>query len=482
VGFSLLSLTQRSLGVVVPHAKKMLNFQSMKSRLLQLLFFCLPLFSSAQILEIEHPKILVDTIPFRFTSSPDTKNYTRYREIRIGCLNTGKNELVFSGAKQSFTNDTSWLKTADNVKFPASLKPGAYGVISITYSVATPFQRIKIISNSKTGPQIITIIDSYKELIEFKRDMSNYPAKLKEGEVAHFTSSAVNNGNKKVIVDSVAIPDSSLHLLTKLPLTIGAGKNILIALTASTAGKMNFYYGGTPLFFYHQEGGYEDFAKQEFSCIIIPNLILQDRDTFKFDQVKRGTVVSNTFHFTNKGTFTLDATKSKSECVIFDKEKIAPGESFSVTVKFNTTVADSGIITKEFQVLLAPFYYSNSVFLSGKIKGPPADKDQFLLCDEKKKSLGNISSDAKTVKYDFKIKNNTGLPILVSGVKTAENGSYGFCDKKTAIAPGEFFTVTLVINTKQKGYFEKIMTISYLTQDCSNGEYYFVINCNGTIL
>ena len=443
--------------------------------------FFLPLFSFAQVLEIEHPKILVDTIPFRFTSSPDSKNYTRYREIRIGCLNTGKNELFFSGAKQSLTNDTNWLKTADNVKFPSSLKPGSYGTISITYSVATPFQQIKIMSNAKNGSQIITIVDSYKELIEFKRDLKDYPAKLKEGEIAKFTSSVVNNGNKKVIVDSVFLPDPSLTLQTKIPFTIGAGKSISISLTAETKGKMNFYYGGTPLFFYHVDGGYEDFAKQEFSCIIIPNLFLQDPDTFKFDAVKRGTVVTATFHFTNKGTFPLDAAKSNSDCISFDKLTIPPGESFAVTVKYNTTVADSGKISKMFPVLLPPFFYSNQVFISGRVNGNVLEKTKLLGCEENKADFGNIASAEKTYKHDFKVKNNSGVPIVVSSVSTGENGSYGFRDKKTAIAPGEEFTITIVISTKQKGYFEKIMTLSYQTQDCSNGEFYYVINCKGTI-
>lgn len=127
----------------------MLHLIVMKPLLLSffILFTFLGIYSEAQILEIEHLKILVDTVPFKFSGSPSAKNYSRYREIRIGCLNTGKKNLLITGASQCFTNDTSWLKVADNVKYPNTIKPGAYGTISILYSVASPFEQIKITSN-----------------------------------------------------------------------------------------------------------------------------------------------------------------------------------------------------------------------------------------------------------------------------------------------------------------------------------------------
>ncbi len=454
----------------------------MKRNILPLLLLLLPLFSHAQVLEIEHLNILVDTVPFRFTGSPETKNYTRYREIRIGCLNSGKSDLFFTGAKQSFTNDTSWLKVADNVKFPAILKPGTYGEIAITYSVFSPYQRIQILSNSKTGPQIITILDNYKEPLEFKRDMKDYPAKLKEGETAHFASTIWNNGNKKITIDSVSIPDPAMQLLTKLPIVIPAGKNIAITLMASTSGKKNFYYGGSPLFFYHPENGFEDFAKQEFSCIIIPHLTSTDPDTFNFQTVKRGAIVTTTFHFKNDGTFTLESGKNKNDCITFDKESIAPGETFSVTIKYNTTLADSGKIMKEFQVLLPPFFYSNSVYLTGNIKGAGIHKDQLLLADKPARDCGTISNDTvKTLKRDFKIKNTSGLPIMISTVSTAD-GSYAFCDRKTEIAPGEFFVVSFVYNAKKVGAFDQTVTVAFTTGDCSTGEYYYVMKIKGNIV
>lgn len=438
--------------------------------------------SHAQVLEIEHLTVLADTIPFKFSGSAVAKDYSRYREIRIGCLNTGNADLIFTSAKQSFTNDTVWLKAADNVKFPNVIKPGAYGTISITYSVFSPFQRIQINSNSRTGPQVITILDNYKEAITFRREMKDYPAKLKEGETAHFASTIENNSKKNVIIDSVSISDPSLVLETKLPLTIPAGKSVGITLTATTAGKMNFYYGGSPLFFYHPENGFEDFAKQEFSCVIIPNITLQDKDTFEFGTVKRGTIVTGTFHFVNNGTFTLESGKNKSECVTFDKEKIAPGQSFTVTVKYNTTLADSGRVKREFPILLPPFFYSNTVYIVGMVKGPSVRRDELLIADQQKKDCGTVSNDTvKTLKRDFRMQNNTGLPIVVSGVTTGD-GAYGFCDKKTAIAPGEYFIVTFVYNAKKVGTFERTVTIAYTPGDCSTGEFYYMLTIKGNVI
>ncbi len=444
-----------------------------------LLFCCLS--SPAQVLEMEHVKILVDTIPFKFSGSPAEKNYSRYREIRIGCLNTGKSELIFTGASQSFTNDTTWLKAADNVKFPTSIKPGSFGTIVITYSVASPFQKIKISSNSKKGPQVITLLDTYKEPIEIRRNMADYPGKAKEGDVAVFSSLIYNTGNKKITIDSVSFPDTSLKMRTKFPLVIEPGKNAPLTLAANTKGKMNFYYGGTPLFFYHEEKGYVNFAKQEFSCIIVPAIKLLDKDTFLFGTVKRGTVISHTFHYINKGSFNLETGKNKNECVSYDKPLVKPGESFAVTIKFNTAVADSGKITREFPVLLPPFFYSNSIFMKGEITGPAANKSDFLQADERVIECPTVSNDtAKSIKRKIRIKNNSGLPVMITNV-TVE-GAYAFSDVKTAVAPGEYFTIKFVYPTKNAGTFDKLILISYNTGDCSYGEFYYQVEVKGNIL
>lgn len=438
--------------------------------------------SRAQVLEIERTKILVDTIPFKFSGSPSTKNYSRYREIRIGCLNTGKSDLLFTGASQCFTNDTSWLKAADNVKFPNVIKAGAYGTIVITYSIASPFQKIKISSNSKTGAQVITLIDTYKDPIEIKRNMSDYPAKMKEGDIAIFSSLIYNTGTKKITIDSVVFPDTSLKMRTKLPLTIDPGKNAPLSLAANTKGKMNFYYGGTPVFFYHEEKGYENFAKQEFSCIIVPAIQLLDKDTFMFGSVKRGTILTQTFHYINKGSFNLETGKNKNECISYDKPLVAPGESFAVTIKFNTAVADSGKITREFAVLLPPFFYNNSIYMKGVITGPAAAKSEFLQTEERVINCPTVSSDtSKSVKRKITIKNNSGLPIMITNVTVGE-GAYAFSDVKTFVAPGESFNIKFVYPTKNPGLFDKLIVISYTTGDCSKGEFSYQLEIKGNII
>jgi hypothetical protein len=436
---------------------------------------------NAQVLEIEHSKILVDTIPFKFTGSPSSKTYARYREIRIGCLNTGRNDLLITGASQCFTNDTSWLKAADNVKFPNIIKAGSYGTIVITYSTSSPFEKIKISSNSKTGAQVITLIDTYKDPLDIKRNMSDYPAKLREGDVAIFSSLIYNNGTKKITIDSVSFPDTSLKMRTKLPLTILPGKNEPLSLSANTKGKMNFYYGGTPVFFYHEEKGYENFAKQEFSCIVVPFIQLLEKDTFSFGNVKRGTIVTQTFHYVNKGSFDLETGKNTSECISYDKPLVKPGESFAVTIKFNTTVADSGKIMREFAVLLPPFFYTNSVYMKGVIIGPAAAKSEFLQSDDRVIECAPVSNDtARSVTRKIRIKNNSGLPIVITNV-TVE-GAYAFSDAKTTIAPGEYFNIKFVYPTKNIGYFDKLINISYATRDCSNGEFYYQLEIKGNVI
>ncbi len=456
----------------------------MKPRTLIFIFVFIAsgIYAHAQLLVIDHPKVLVDTIPFRFAGSPITKNYSRYREIRIGCVNTGKKDLLFTGAKQCFPNDTSWLKASDNVKYPAILKPGVYGEISIIYSVSSPFQRIQIFSNSKTGAQVITILDTYREQVEIKRNMKEYPAKLKEGEVANFSSLIVNYHDKTITIDSVSIPDPSLQLITKLPITIDPGKNAKILLMASTNGKKNFYYGGTPVFFFHPENGYEDFVKQEFSCIIVPNIKSLDKDTFDFGSVKRGTIVSNTFHFANEGTIKLQTGKNQNDCISFDKTEVAPGESFSVTIKFNTSLADSGAITSEFPVLLSPFFYSNSVFMNGIVKGKNIQKDELLKTDRRIIDCGKISNDTvNTLKRNIRIKNNSSQPLSISNITVTE-GAFAFCDTRTAVEPGEYFTVKFAYNAKKSGTFDKFIVLSYAPGDCSSGEFAYTIEVKGEVI
>ncbi|CAN5333724.1 hypothetical protein BH09BAC5_BH09BAC5_16920 [soil metagenome] len=449
-----------------------------------ILFFFLfsGVFSHAQVLEIEHSKILVDTVPFKFSGSVASKNYTRYREIRIGCLNTGKKDLIISGASQSFTNDTSWLNVADNIKYPNQIKAGTYGTIVITYSAGSPFERIKITSNSKKGDEIITLIDTYKDPLEIKRNMSDYPAKLKEGEVAVFSSLIYNKGSKKIIIDSVAFPDSSLKIKTKLPITIGAGKNVPLSLTANTKGKMNFYYGGTPLFFYHEDKGFENFAKQEFSCIIVPFIQPLDQDTFNAGNIKRGTIISQTFHFINKGSFVLETGKNKSECITYDKLSVAPGESFAVTIKFNTTLIDSGKFKKEFPVLLPPFFYSNSIFITGIVSGHTPTKSDLLQSEGRMIECPTVSNDtAKSIKQKIMIRNNSGFPINITNVTVSE-GAFAFSDAKTTIPAGGSFNIKFVYPTKMPGMFDKLITISYSTGDCTNGEFTYQLEIKGTII
>lgn len=456
----------------------------MKPRFLFLIFLyvCGGNFSTAQTLVLDHQKVLVDTIPFHFAGSPVSKNYTKYREIRIGCVNTGKKDLLFTEAKQCFTHDTSWLKASDNVKFPAVLKPGVYGEISIIYSLSSPFQRIKIFSNSKTGPQEITILDTYRERVEIKRNMIDYPAKLKEGETANFSSLIVNYNEKNIIVDSVALPDPSLKMITKLPLAIAPGKNAQISLMAGTNGKMNFYYGGTPVFFYHIENGFEDFIKQEFSCIIVPDLKLLDNDTFEFGPVKRGTIVSNTFHFINEGSFKLEPGKNKNECYTYDKTEVAPGESFSVTIKFNTSLADSGKTNKEFPILLPPFFYSTSIFFSGSVKGSRLQKDEIVQTDRRVLDCGKISSDTvKTVKRSIRLKNNSALPFTITNISITE-GAYVFYDAHSAIAPGEYFTVKFAYTTKNAGFFDKLIVLSLASGACSSSEFSYTLEVKGEVI
>jgi hypothetical protein len=446
------------------------------------IFYCGLFQSRAQLLIIEHPKVLVDTIPFRFSGSADLKNYSRYREIRIGCYNTGKNDLVFSGAQQSFSNDTSWLKAADNVKFPATIRPGAYGEISILYSTSSPFQRIRILSNSRTGPQTITILDTYKPQVEIKRDMSDYPAKLKEGMPANFASMIVNNSSKTIIVDSAFFPDATLKLVTHFPLTIFSGKSAPLSLMANTNGKMNFYYGGTPVFFFHPENGVEDFVTQEFSCIIIPNIQSLDKDTFNFGNVKRGTVVTNIFHFVNKGSFSLQTGKNTSECVSFDKTEVKPGESFSVTVKYNTSLADSGKITKEFSVLFPPFFYTNSVFLKGVVKGSAIHKEQLLSTEKQSTDYGVISNDTvKTLRRIIRVKNNSGVPLNITNI-TITSGAYAMSDLKSNVLPGEYFNVKFIYNAKTAGFFDKKIILTVSSGDCSQSEFYYTIEVKGQVI
>ncbi len=456
----------------------------MKPHFLFFLFLsiCLGFNSPAQNLVIDHLNILVDTIPFHFSGSPITKNYSRYREIRIGCVNTGKKDLIFIGAKQCFTNDTSWLKASDNVKFPALLKPGVYGEISIIYSVSSPFQRFQILSNSKTGPQAITLLDTYREQVEIKRNMNEYPAKLQEGDVANFSSLIVNYKDKRIILDSVAIPDPSLKLITKLPFSIDPGKSAPLLLMAGTSGKMNYYYGGTPVFFYHPENEFEDFVKQEFSCIIVPNVKSLGKDTFDFGSVKRGTIISSTFHFVNNGSFKLETGKNKSSCMTYDKSEVAPGENFNVTIKYNTTIADSGKTTMEFPILLPPFFYSNSVFLSGEVKGQGIKKSEVLMTDQRIINCGKISNDtAKTIKRSIRIKNNSPLPINISNVTITE-GAYAFCDTHASIAPGEYFILKFAYNTKNPGSFDKVIVLSLTSGECSNGEFAYSIEVKGEVI
>lgn len=437
--------------------------------------------STAQVLEMERVKILVDTIPFKFSGSPDSKNYSRYREIRIGCLNTGKSELIITGASQSFTNDTSWIKAADNVKFPTSIKPGAFGTIVITYSVASPFQKFRISSNSKTGLQVITLIDTYKDPVHIKRNMADYPAKSKEGEVAVFSSIVYNTGKKKITIDSAAFPDPSLKMRTNFPIVIEPGKSAPLSLAANTKGKRNFYYGGTPLFFYHEENGYVNFVEQEFSCIVIPCIQMLDNDTFLFGSVKRGTIITHAFHYINKGSFILETGKNKNECISYDKPVVAPGETFTITIKFNTAVADSGKILREFAVLLPPFFYSNSIFMKGVITGPGISKSE-LLQSERVIECPVVSSDtSKSVKRKITIKNNSGLRVMITNVTVGE-GAYAFSDVKTFVAPGESFNIKFVYPTKNPGPFEKLIIISYTTGDCSYGEFYYQVEVKGNII
>ncbi len=446
-----------------------------------LLIFC-GFLSRAQVLEIEHLKILVDTIPFKFISSSNSKNYSRFREIRIGCLNTGTKDLLISGASQSFTNDTSWLKVADNVRYPNIIRPGSYGTFVIFYSVASPFEKIKITSNAKNGPQIISLIDTYREPVEFKRNMSDYPAKIKEGQTATFSSMIYNKSTKRITVDSVLFPDSTLKLLTSLPFVIDVGRSVSISLSANTKGKMNFYYGGIPMFFYHEENGFENFAKQEFSCIIVPDLQLLDRDTFDFGTVKRGTQISHTFHYLNKGSFSLETNKNTNECISFEKLKIEPGETFGVTIKYNTSVADSGNMMREFPVMLPPFFYSNSVFMTGFISGSAPPKSDFLQSDDRVIDCPTVSNDtARSVKRKISIKNNSGLPIRVTNVTVTE-GAYAFSDVKTIIPAGGTFNIKFVYPTKVPGFFDKLITITYTTLDCSNAEFSYQIEIKGGII
>lgn len=443
------------------------------------LFIFSAFFANAQVLEMERNKILVDTIPFKFSGT--AKNYSRYREIRIGCLNTGKADLLFTGAQQCFTNDTSWLKAADNVRFPNVIKAGAYGTIVITYSISSPFQKIKISSNSKTGAQVITLIDTYKDPIEIKRNMSDYPAKLKEGEVAIFSSVIHNHGAQSITIDSVSFPDTSLKMRTKLPLTIEPGKNAPLSLSANTKGKMNFYYGGSPVFFYHEGKRFPNFAQQEFSCIIVPNIQLLDADTFLFGEVKRGTIISQSFRYINKGSFNLETGKNKNECISYDKPLVLPGESFTVTIKFNTTVADSGKVKREFPVLLPPFFYSNSIYMKGTITGPGVAKNE-LLQSERVIECPTVSSDtARSVKRKISIRNNSGLPVMITNVTVGE-GAYAFSDVKTFVAPGESFNIKFSYPTKNAGFFDKLIVISYTTGDCSKGEFYYQVEVKGNVI
>jgi len=413
---------------------------------------------SAQVLEIEHRDFLVDTIPFKFVPTSTAGVYDKVREIRIGCLNTGKTDLVFNTVQLGLKTDSSWINSSLNVRFPGSLKHGQYGEVVITWSTAlSSFNRIKILSNAKNGDQVIRLRDTYVTPLQIIKD-------------------------KKAFSYSMVMPAPSLKLLSTLPLTLDPGAQEHVSLEGITKGMMNFYNGGSPTFYFHCKGSYEDFAQQAVSCVIIPNIVASESDTFSFGSVKRGTTVSHTFSFVNKGTVTLDATKANNTCAVFSKTSIGPGEKFTITVNYNTTLADSAAVNKEFPIQIAPFFYNYSLFLNGKVSGPSLDRSKILTPVESKKDLGVVYNDTlKTIRCDFKIKNTSNVPITVTSCTVNEKGAFVMCSNKGIIPAGQTFIVSFQYDPKLVGKFERMITVNYTTGDCTNGTFFLHLDVSGEV-
>ncbi|MBI3511536.1 MAG: DUF1573 domain-containing protein [Bacteroidetes bacterium] len=436
----------------------------------------------SQTLELYRHDVLLDTVPFKFERSSKTYDYSKFREIRIGCLNTGKKDLVFTTAQQAVIHDTAWLPATPNVHYPNSLKPGQYGEISIIYTGNTiSVERIKIISNSRTGAEIIALHCTYKDPVTINYDNKLYNFKVKEGDLAHFNCVIMNNGTKTITVDSVSFAEPTLSVAMKLPVKVDPGKAVEVKLNGNSKGKMNFYYGGNPAFFFHADKGREDFVTQEFSCVIIPNLVFQGPDTFFVRHEKRGTTVTGEFKFVNKGSVTLDASKSGNPCIVFDKTSIAPGENFSVKVSYNTLLADSGHFTKEFPILFSPFFYSFSVYMAGEVDGKWEGKNSLVSGVDATIDYGTISNDSvKVVKRVITMKNNSGVAITVTGATTSD-GAHAGCSKKDAIQPGENFQVIFIYDATHVGIFERAISITYTSADCTNGLFTKVIRVKGEV-
>ncbi|HTL80659.1 MAG TPA: DUF1573 domain-containing protein [Bacteroidia bacterium] len=450
---------------------------------LTLTLFFLTGILSAQVLEIEHRDFLVDTIPFKFVPTSTAGVYDKVREIRIGCLNTGKTDLVFNTVQLGLKTDSSWINSSLNVRFPGSLKHGQYGEVVITWSTAlSSFNRIKILSNAKNGDQVIRLRDTYVTPLQIIKDKKAFSYKVKEGENAVFEVILVNNGTAPAIIDSMVMPAPSLKLLSTLPLTLDPGAQEHVSLEGITKGMMNFYNGGSPTFYFHCKGSYEDFAQQAVSCVIIPNIVASESDTFSFGSVKRGTTVSHTFSFVNKGTVTLDATKANNTCAVFSKTSIGPGEKFTITVNYNTTLADSAAVNKEFPIQIAPFFYNYSLFLNGKVSGPSLDRSKILTPVESKKDLGVVYNDTlKTIRCDFKIKNTSNVPITVTSCTVNEKGAFVMCSNKGIIPAGQTFIVSFQYDPKLVGKFERMITVNYTTGDCTNGTFFLHLDVSGEV-
>ncbi len=274
--------------------------------------------------------------------------------------NTGNTPLIISDVKAS-----CGCTTPDWTKSP--ITPGGSGYVEVTYNPANrpgAFSKtIRVTTNASNSSVVLTIegnvnpkekllIDNYPQVLgslNFRSTRVGF-AKIMNTEEKTDSFLVYNNSSEAITMTFVDVPKYIKLVATPAKLAPGKTGQILVTFDGKNCNEWDFVMDrikmkqNTELI----TSGYlsvsanlrEDFSALTESERAKAPVIEFESTTFNFGTITEGESVSYTYKFKNTGKSNLIIRKIKASCgctaTQLDNNTIAPGETGSITVTFNS--------------------------------------------------------------------------------------------------------------------------------------------------
>ncbi|HTF02590.1 MAG TPA: DUF1573 domain-containing protein [Bacteroidia bacterium] len=442
--------------------------------------FLLSVCCSAQSLRVNINRILLDTIPYTIESSP--LSVVRYRVVKIQCRN--ESALPVRITKVRMVNSYYATKIERNTlnAYPEICDPGK--TYELSFSIFST-DSCRYVIYTGNGDSVSVRLWSRKPVfLEFEKPVNMLNGV--DGQMTTVNYTVVNRSAVPVSIDTIQRRGALWECNAPVPFWLAPGEKyqLVFRCYGDTGAKM-FSYMRFHVFF-HPENGYSDYISDGPFVHFMHGVVITSGTQKNFGRIQAGERLATKITVKNMGFHKFDLRKSQSNYVTFSKTELAPGDTATGYVEWNSFFARDSF-RMEIPLFTDVRNGKSTMTFRGTV-GSSTDReksvnpDSMIWVEATHIDCDTLYRSQWRLEKIIHCRNNSPVPILVTRASTGDGGSYAEYPREP-IQPGQSFEIKFVQDLNSRvGRFSRGVYMHIQFLDGTNCEVTKVVSVTGFVV